>query len=710
MVKQIILPIFYDVDPSEVRHQKLSFGEAFAKLRYKLKDEVNVTKWEAALEKVANLSRLELGDKNELEFIQDIIKGVDSKVVNRTFLKVAKHPVGIESRVRDIYQHLSMERNDIVCMVGIFGTGGIDDVDELKQLETLAGDRKWFGPRSRIIELKILANDEARKLFSLRAFKKEEPLDGYAEVFEQVMEYAQGLPLALTVLGSNLKDKTIREWESALDEYKQIPDKNIQGVLQESYDGLEEHEKDMFLDIGTNNVEGIKVVLPEGHNHDDMIRLSPKAFAKMKRLRYFISRGACFSGGVLSYLSNELRVLDWSNCHLPSLPSNFHGEKLVVFKMNEGRIKEINCWKFKNLTVMKFSKCKFLSNILDVSSCSNLERLDIEMCENLVEVHDFVGFLDKLLQNQKELCLSDYSIMLKEDERYSSINVCFTGIEHLSIEELDLSKSAIVSLPPSIESFVKLRILKLHGCKKLQEILHLPPNIQELDAYKCHSLERFPEVSTKFPFYTCGLQELRWIDLTSCHKLDVNIGSLEPNPSFLEEHIQDHSCGITFPGNKIPDWFSHTKETSNGDHSCELDIHGPLYLDKIIGIVFCVVLRKSFHPCSGVSPHFCVSINGNRLVNYSWHEDWYDRVSNPVYLNYSFPESIEQWLRYPTGDTEFIEQWLRYSTRDTESFEQWLRYPKGDNLRFIFESEPGFKSCGVHIISKVQSEIFIVLL
>ncbi|XP_035542810.1 disease resistance protein RPV1-like [Juglans regia] len=307
-VKQIILPLFYDADPSEVEHQKGSFGEAFAKLRYKLKDEVKVTKWEAALEKVANLSGLELGDRNESEFIQDIIKWVDSKVVNRTFLKVAEHPVGIESRVRDIYQHLSMERNDFVCMIGIFGTGGIgkttiskdiynrishkfegscflknireiskqekglirlqnkllfeilgenldvrdfdkginvishrlyskrvllilDDVDELKQLETLAGDRKWFGPGSRII---ILANDEARKLFSLHAFKKEEPLDGYAEVFEQVMQYAQGLPLALTVLGSNLKDKTIREWESALDEYKQIPNKNIQGVLQEN--------------------------------------------------------------------------------------------------------------------------------------------------------------------------------------------------------------------------------------------------------------------------------------------------------------------------------------------------------------------------------------------------------------------------------------------------------------------------------------------
>ncbi|XP_042963706.1 disease resistance protein RUN1-like [Carya illinoinensis] len=342
-VKQIVLPLFYDVNPSDVRHQKGSFGKAFARLRSAINDEVKVTLWETALKKVGSLAGVVLGDSNEADFILDIITWVDSIMVNRTSLNVAKYPVGMESRVRDIYQHLSLERNDITCMVGICGTGGIgkttiskeiynrifhqfegscflkniressttggliqlqntllykilgenldvrdcdrginvishrlhskrvllilDDVDELKQLETLAGDRKWFGPGSRIIvttrdqhllniskfdstyKMKILADNEARKLFSLHAFEKEEPLDSYAKVFEQVMQYAQGLPLALTVLGSNLKGQTICQWESALVKYKNIPHPNIQRVLQVSYDGLETHEKDMFLDI-----------------------------------------------------------------------------------------------------------------------------------------------------------------------------------------------------------------------------------------------------------------------------------------------------------------------------------------------------------------------------------------------------------------------------------------------------------------------------
>jgi len=31
-IRQIVLPVFYDVDPSEVRHQKGKFGKAFQSL------------------------------------------------------------------------------------------------------------------------------------------------------------------------------------------------------------------------------------------------------------------------------------------------------------------------------------------------------------------------------------------------------------------------------------------------------------------------------------------------------------------------------------------------------------------------------------------------------------------------------------------------------------------------------------------------------
>jgi len=61
--------------------------------------------------------------------------------------------------------------------------------------------------------------------------------------------YAEGLPLALTILGSDLCGRSIHQWESALDKYKRTPNRKVQDILRISFDGLEENEKEIFLYI-----------------------------------------------------------------------------------------------------------------------------------------------------------------------------------------------------------------------------------------------------------------------------------------------------------------------------------------------------------------------------------------------------------------------------------------------------------------------------
>ena len=54
---QIVLPVFYKVDPSEVRSQKGKFGEALAKHEEKFKDNMKkVQRWREALNEAGNLS------------------------------------------------------------------------------------------------------------------------------------------------------------------------------------------------------------------------------------------------------------------------------------------------------------------------------------------------------------------------------------------------------------------------------------------------------------------------------------------------------------------------------------------------------------------------------------------------------------------------------------------------------------------------------
>ena len=283
--------------------------------------------------------------RNEAKFIDKIIQNV-SRIVNHTYLDVARHPVGIEYRVQEINSLLSIEMNDI-RIVGILGAGGIgkttiakaiynsiasqfdgscflanvretskqysgmvqlqntllskilgdgvkvdsvdegifvikkrlcskrvllilDDVDDQSiQLENLAGEVDWFGLGSRIIittrDKKVLTNhgvvdnqiyrvkeldcNEALELFCWKAFKGNKPTDDFLKLMKLAISYTGGLPLALEVLGSDLYNKDIRQWKSALDKYKRIPHKRIQERLRISYDGLHEDEKNIFLDI-----------------------------------------------------------------------------------------------------------------------------------------------------------------------------------------------------------------------------------------------------------------------------------------------------------------------------------------------------------------------------------------------------------------------------------------------------------------------------
>ena len=66
---------------------------------------------------------------------------------------------------------------------------------------------------------------------------------------QKVIYYAQGLPLALEILGSFLFHRNLDAWESLLGRLRECPESKISNVLQISFDGLRRTEKKIFLDI-----------------------------------------------------------------------------------------------------------------------------------------------------------------------------------------------------------------------------------------------------------------------------------------------------------------------------------------------------------------------------------------------------------------------------------------------------------------------------
>lgn len=109
---QLIIPVFYNVDSNDVRKQSGSFSYAFARHEERYADEiVKVERWRLALREATKLWGWELQDfanGHEAKFIQEIVRHVLEKV-KVTKIHVAKHPVGLESRVKKLLSLLKSQ-------------------------------------------------------------------------------------------------------------------------------------------------------------------------------------------------------------------------------------------------------------------------------------------------------------------------------------------------------------------------------------------------------------------------------------------------------------------------------------------------------------------------------------------------------------------------------------------------------------------------
>ncbi|KAH9726944.1 Disease resistance-like protein DSC1 [Citrus sinensis] len=125
---QIIIPVFYGVSPSDVRHQTGIFGVGFGKLEQQFKEQPEmVRKWRDALTESSHLAGHESTKfSNDAQLLDKIVEDVLKKLEKLTVSTDSSNGlVGLNSRIEQIEPFLCMDSSDTVQIVGIWGMGGI---------------------------------------------------------------------------------------------------------------------------------------------------------------------------------------------------------------------------------------------------------------------------------------------------------------------------------------------------------------------------------------------------------------------------------------------------------------------------------------------------------------------------------------------------------------------------------------------------------
>ncbi|RVW60296.1 Disease resistance-like protein DSC1 [Vitis vinifera] len=192
----------------------------------------------------------------------------------------------------------------------------------------------------------------------------------------------------------------------------------------------------------------------------------------------------------------SLDCLDQKKNGLVSLPSNFHGEKLVAINLKSSNIKELLKGE-KCLAELKFidlSNSQQLIKIPKFSRMPKLEKLNLEGCVSFSRLHSSIGtfsemnFLTELNFSEsgiRELPISIGSLTSLETLNLSKCSkfekfpdIFFVNMRHLKM--LRLSRSGIKELPTSIQCLEALESLWLSGCSNFEKFPEIQKNMENL--------------------------------------------------------------------------------------------------------------------------------------------------------------------------------------------------------------------------------------
>ncbi|KAL6122991.1 hypothetical protein ACLB2K_075514 [Fragaria x ananassa] len=546
--RKSILPIFYEVEPSDVRHQRRSFAEAFEEHEEKFGEgNKEVEGWRDALTKVASLAGW--SSKNyryETELIKEIVRVMWSRVhPSLTVFGSSEKLVGMDTKLEEIDVLLDKETND-VRFIGIWGMGGLDVLVE-KSLLTISSDNE-IGIHDLIREMgcEIVRQESFEEPGRhSRLWLRNDIIHVFTkntgtEAIEGILLYLDNLEEAdwnLEAFSKMCKLKLLYIRNLRLPEY--LP--NALRYLNWSWYPSK--------------------YLPPGFQPDELTELS-LVFSNIDHLWNGIKYLNKLKSIDLSYSVNLTRTPDFTGT--PNL------EKLVL----EGCTSLVKIHPsialLKRLKIWNFRDCKSIKSLPSEVHMEFLETFDVSGCSKLKMIPEFVGQTKRL---------SNLSLGGSAVEKLPS------SIELLSesLVKLDLNESVIREQPYSL--FLKLQNLMVSSFGFFPR--KSPHPLIPLLA----SLKYFSSL-TKLKLNNCNLCEGEIPNdissLSSLERLELrgnNFVSLPASIHLLEVFV--------IPGSEIPEWFKHNQSVGG---SVIEKLPSDASNSKLIGFAVCALFPSQDNP------------------------------------------------------------------------------------------------------------------
>ncbi|KAG7532627.1 Leucine-rich repeat 3 [Arabidopsis thaliana x Arabidopsis arenosa] len=452
----------------------------------------------------------------------------------------------------------------------------IDDVSNARDLEALVGGYDWFS-RGHLIILtsrnrQVLVQCKVNELYEMQKLSEYESSETFSlslpgrydsMLNSELVRYASGIPLVLGVLGSFATNQCTFSEKEQLQMLRQNPPTEILEAFRRSFDGLNDNEKNIFLDLacffrGENRNHVIQILDGCGYFTDlgiygliDESLIDPlenkiemsNVFQDMGR---FVVCEESKEPGKRSRLwdANEIANVLTSNSGTEAVEGIFLDMSDLTCELSPTifdrtyrlRLLKLHCATSENRGTICLPRG--LYSLPDELRLLHWESYPLRSLprsfnpKNLVELNMPNSKMEKLwkgiknLEKLKKIILSHSRQLIKIPRLSKALNLEHIDLEGCtslvkvssSIHNLDKlvffnlkDCSRLRTLPVMIIHLESLEVLNLSGCSDLKEIQEFSPNLKEL--YLAGTAIR------ELPSSIEKLTRLVTLDLENCNQL-----------------------------------------------------------------------------------------------------------------------------------------------------------------------------------------------